>query len=103
MSEAIGMWGGDVESYVVSIKDYTRDELVDERVKNLRMRGKIVHESVAWIDSEYISELKKDALSESVESLIARAMEDRFYVFDDDYEHKENTEEVKRILSDFNK
>ncbi len=86
----------DMKQYILDIKGLAVDALLDEIIKNIQDWNP---ESEFPFDPNWIKEHKWCLENDTRESLIARAVEEKFYVLDDEEEHEWNEHVVHSVLN----
>lgn len=84
-----------IRKYILDIRDYTSEALLDEIIKNIQ---RLNPDSRYPFDPAWIKDYKEYEQNESKESLIASALEERFYVFNDNEEHAWNMKVVREVM-----
>lgn len=86
----------DIKEYILSIKDFTSDELMDEALNNRAL----LKPNATYLNSEdWREEYKNYRKDNEIESLITDAVEEKFYIFDDEDEHAWNKSVVHSVIN----
>lgn len=88
-------WDG-IKNYILSIKDFSIEELLDEIIKNIQY---LYSDSDFPFKEYWIEDHKEWLRKQNTESLIATAVEEKFYVLNDEKEHEWNKHVVHSVLN----
>lgn len=84
-----------IKKYILSIKNKTVDELIDESLKNIK---RLDPNSLCLKQDWWVKDYKDYHKNDSIETLITNAVEERFYIFRDEEEHEWNKHVVHSVL-----
>ena len=86
----------DIKQYILNIKDLSVEHLINESLKNMKhlKTGALYLKQEQWLN-----DYKNDYKNESVESLIATALEEKFYILQDEEEHEWNKHVVHSVIN----
>lgn len=85
-----------IKQYILSIKDFSSKELIEECLKNLR---EFNPEANYLKEDWWIKDYKEYHKNDSLLTLITRCVEEKFYIFQDKEEHEWNKHVVESTLN----
>lgn len=86
----------EIKNYILKIKNFSPDGLISEAINNKQC----LDPDASYLKmDEWISDYRESHKEHTIESLIATAIEEKFYILQDEEEHEWNQHVIHSVLN----